>query len=356
MLHTLQQQHPGKVGGLLTTLNEAFDRVAMHAVRRMLVEAQADAAQSAAVRGGHPVAVFERRLRAAHGRCRKTLRRARGLPTSAFGDLFLEDVRRYREERLAGTGLAPIFPLWKTKPTADLAREMIDGGLRAHLTCVDPRKLDAVIRRPSLRSVAARPICRLKSIRAERMASFIRLCRMDRCSATRWMWPSAMSSTRDGFVFADLICTRFPADRLPDRRNHRDPLPARRRRSRRRHFGLHRPAARGATEAEGLVVPARALREDRGARARSRSSRFPICRPTSRPSSCESRLSGLHLQSAQRRGDPPDDPHARRHRRRAGQGGRPRTTSSRMASTGSARQRHGSRDGRACTSRNGTTR
>jgi diphthamide synthase (EF-2-diphthine--ammonia ligase) len=61
----------------------------------------------------------------------------------AFGDLFLEDVRRYREERLAASGLTPLFPLWKTRATDELAREMIDGGVRAYLTSVDPRKLDA---------------------------------------------------------------------------------------------------------------------------------------------------------------------------------------------------------------------
>jgi diphthamide synthase (EF-2-diphthine--ammonia ligase) len=65
-----------------------------------------------------------------------------GFSHVAFGDLFLEDVRRYREERLQGTGLAPLFPLWKTKPTAELAREMIASGVRAHITCVDPRKLN----------------------------------------------------------------------------------------------------------------------------------------------------------------------------------------------------------------------
>ena len=67
---------------------------------------------------------------------------ADGFTHVAFGDLFLEDVRRYREDRLAGSGLAPLFPIWKTKPTADLARDMIDGGLQARLTCIDPRKLD----------------------------------------------------------------------------------------------------------------------------------------------------------------------------------------------------------------------
>ena len=67
---------------------------------------------------------------------------ADGFTHVAFGDLFLEDVRRYREERLAGSGLEPLFPIWKTKPTADLARDMIDAGLQARLTCIDPRKLD----------------------------------------------------------------------------------------------------------------------------------------------------------------------------------------------------------------------
>ncbi len=65
-----------------------------------------------------------------------------GFTNVAFDDLFLEDVRGYREEQLAGTGLTPLFPLWKTKTTTELAREMIGAGLRAHLSCVDPRKLD----------------------------------------------------------------------------------------------------------------------------------------------------------------------------------------------------------------------
>lgn len=141
MVHVLQQQYPQAVAGLLSTMNEAFDRVAMHAVRRTLLEAQAEAA-------GLPLhivtlpwpcsnAEYEQRMRVAvEGFLRD------GFTHVAFGDLFLEDVRRYREERLAGSGLTPLFPLWKTKSTADLAREMIDGGLRAYLTCVDPRKLD----------------------------------------------------------------------------------------------------------------------------------------------------------------------------------------------------------------------
>jgi uncharacterized protein (TIGR00290 family) len=141
MLHVLQQQHPHALGGLLTTLNEAFDRVAMHAVRRTLLQAQAHAAGLPlhAVNIPWPCsnADYEQRM----GEAVRSLV-ADGFTHVAFGDLFLEDVRKYREDRLRGTGLTPLFPLWKTKTTRELADEMIAGGLRAYLTCVDPRKLD----------------------------------------------------------------------------------------------------------------------------------------------------------------------------------------------------------------------
>ena len=141
MLHLLKQQHPTAVAGLLTTTNEAFDRVAMHAVRRTILEAQANAAQLPL----HVIplpwpcsnAEYESRMAAAVAGFVRD-----GFTHVAFGDLFLEDVRRYREERLAGTGVTPLFPLWKTKSTHELARDMIAGGLKAFLTCVDPRKLD----------------------------------------------------------------------------------------------------------------------------------------------------------------------------------------------------------------------
>jgi uncharacterized protein (TIGR00290 family) len=141
MLHQLNQQYPNAAAGLLTTTNGAFDRVAMHAVRRELVEAQARAARLPL----HIVPLpwpcsneqYESIMRDAVARFA-----AEGFTHVAFGDLFLEDVRKYREDRLAGSGLEPIFPLWKTKPTRDLACDMIEGGLRARLTCIDPRKLD----------------------------------------------------------------------------------------------------------------------------------------------------------------------------------------------------------------------
>lgn len=140
MLHELRQAQPDAVGGLLTTLNQAANRVAMHAVRDELLQAQADAAALPVWRVPLPWPCsneeYERLMA-------DVLRRARteGFTHVAFGDLFLEDVRRYREARMAGTGLEPLFPLWQ-RPTDRLAREMLAGGLGARLTCVDPRVLD----------------------------------------------------------------------------------------------------------------------------------------------------------------------------------------------------------------------
>jgi uncharacterized protein (TIGR00290 family) len=139
-LHVLNQRHPGAVAGLLTTVNEARDRVAMHAVRREMFEAQAAAA-------GLPIRCvyipepcsneqYERQMSTAVERAVSD-----GFTHVAFGDLFLEDIRRYREDRLAGTRLTPLFPVWGI-PTAQLARDMVDAGLRARLVCVDTRVLD----------------------------------------------------------------------------------------------------------------------------------------------------------------------------------------------------------------------
>jgi uncharacterized protein (TIGR00290 family) len=137
-LHLLRQQG-ANVAGLLTTMNEEADRVAMHAVRRSIVEAQADAAglPLTLVPLPHPCSneVYEERMAAA---VRAAV--AAGFTHAAFGDLFLEDIRKYREERLAGSGLSPLFPLWN-RPTDLLAMEMIDAGLDARLTCIDPRVL-----------------------------------------------------------------------------------------------------------------------------------------------------------------------------------------------------------------------
>ena len=140
-LHVLNQSHPGQVRALLTTVNEAVDRVAMHGVRRELLEMQARATGLPlwTVPLPHPCPneVYEARMR---GACERAV--DDGFTHVAFGDLFLEDVRRYREERLAGTGLTPLFPVWG-RPTHALAEEMVGAGLRARLSVVDTRALDA---------------------------------------------------------------------------------------------------------------------------------------------------------------------------------------------------------------------
>ena len=140
-LHTLNREHPGAVGALLTTLNEAYGRVAMHGVRSSVLEAHADAA-------GLPLwqvplpdqctnEVYDARMRDA---CARAV--AEGFTHVAFGDLYLEDIRRYREERLAGSGLTPLFPLWGI-PTRELAGQMLDAGLKATISVVDTRVLPA---------------------------------------------------------------------------------------------------------------------------------------------------------------------------------------------------------------------
>ncbi len=141
MLHIIRAEQLGTPGALLTTVNESADRVAMHAVRTEVLRAQADAADLPLITVPIPSPcsneIYEQRMAAA---CRAAV--ADGFTHVAFGDLFLEDVRRYREERLAGSGLTPMFPLW-LRPTPALAREMIASGLEARLTCVDPRVLPA---------------------------------------------------------------------------------------------------------------------------------------------------------------------------------------------------------------------
>jgi uncharacterized protein (TIGR00290 family) len=141
MLHQINQQYPHAAAGLLTTTNQAFDRVAMHAVRRELLDAQAAAT-------GLPLQVVPLPWPCSNEQYEAIMKAAiagfvaDGFTHVAFGDLFLEDVRRYREQRMAGSGLEPLFPIWKTKSTADLAQDMIAAGLQARLTCIDPRKLD----------------------------------------------------------------------------------------------------------------------------------------------------------------------------------------------------------------------
>jgi uncharacterized protein (TIGR00290 family) len=140
-LHELQQtSRDFEVTALLTTVNRDARRVAMHAVREELLEAQAAAAGLPLVKVPIPSpcsnAAYEEAMAAAMAQAR-----AQNIFHVAFGDLFLEDIRRYREEKLQAVGMTPLFPVWG-RDTTQLAREMVAGGLRAYLTCVDPRQLD----------------------------------------------------------------------------------------------------------------------------------------------------------------------------------------------------------------------
>ena len=201
MLHVLKQDPAIDIGGLLTTMNEQFDRVAMHAVRRRLLEAQAEAA-------GVPLRTvplpwpctneqYEERMRAAVAQAV-----SEGFTHVAFGDLFLEDVRKYREEKLAGSGLTPLFPIWGI-PTDQLAVQMVQGGLRSVLTCINPKHLD--------RSFAGRQFDR--ALLDDLPAS------VDKCGERgefhSFAWDGPMFNhpvsivvgdvvDRDGFVFADV--------------------------------------------------------------------------------------------------------------------------------------------------------
>jgi uncharacterized protein (TIGR00290 family) len=142
-LQVLRQQPGLEVVGLLTTFNDAANRVAMHAVRRALVDAQAKAARLPLWPVPLPFpcsnAEYEERMGVVISHAQ-----AEGITHVAFGDLFLEDVREYRIRMLSGTGIAPLFPLWcSSVDTPALARTMIRSGLRAVLTCVDPKQLPA---------------------------------------------------------------------------------------------------------------------------------------------------------------------------------------------------------------------
>src|SRR5688572_14471685 len=138
-LHEVRRCGEFEIVGALTTVTETFGRVSMHGVREELLAAQLDAAGLAPVRVPIPYPcpneIYETRMAAALAQARLA-----GVTCMIFGDLFLEDVRRYREEKLAGTGIMPVFPLWG-RPTAALAREMIDAGVETYLTCVDLKQL-----------------------------------------------------------------------------------------------------------------------------------------------------------------------------------------------------------------------
>jgi uncharacterized protein (TIGR00290 family) len=201
-LHVLRQRPDVSVVGLVTTVNAAFDRVAMHGVRRALLEAQAEAA-------GLPLHVlpiphpcpntdYERIMGAFVAQ-----QAAAGVEAMAFGDLFLEDIRRYREGKLAGSGIVPLFPLWGLD-TGRLAREMIGGGLEAYVTCVDPKKLPRTFagRRFDLGLLADLPADVDPCAENGEFHTFA-------CAGPMFTRPIAVKTgeivTRDGFVFCDVM-------------------------------------------------------------------------------------------------------------------------------------------------------
>ena len=138
-LHLLRQNPEIQVAALITTFNSEANRVAMHAVRRALVEAQAE-------RTGLPLWAVELPWPCSHEEYEQRMRAvceratADGINAIAFGDLFLQDIRDYRVRQLQESGLTPLFPVWQI-PTERLAREMIAAGMKAKITCVDPSKL-----------------------------------------------------------------------------------------------------------------------------------------------------------------------------------------------------------------------
>lgn len=138
-LHEMRRNGEVEVVALLSTLNRDAGRVAMHAVRERLLEAQAAAAGLPLVKVWIPGPCSNEQYEAAMAEAMSRAK-SEGTTRVAFGDLFLEEVRRYREQKLAGTGIEPIFPLWGRKTDA-LARQMVASGLEARITCVDPGKL-----------------------------------------------------------------------------------------------------------------------------------------------------------------------------------------------------------------------
>lgn len=216
MVHVLRRRADVQLAGLLTTINEAAQRVAMHGVRIDVLEAQAAALGlplwPIPIPSPCPNEVYERAMAAAVARAV-----GEGFTHVAFGDLFLEDVRRYREERLAGTGLAPLFPLFGSD-TARLAREMIAGGLRARIAGLNPKVLD---RRFAGREFDADLLAELpQDVDPCGERGEFHTCAYDGPMFSRRLEiETGITVERDGFVFTDLTNQspiNYPITQSPD--------------------------------------------------------------------------------------------------------------------------------------------
>lgn len=153
-LHALRDAATGGIVGLMSAVVPAFDRISMHGVRTPLVRAQAHATDLPLLEVPLPWPCSNERYEAAFLAALAVARRRWGVTHVAFGDLFLQDVRAYRERLLAGTGVAPLFPLWGL-PTDTLLHTMLDAGLRARIVCLDPARLDRSFAGRDLASAAA---------------------------------------------------------------------------------------------------------------------------------------------------------------------------------------------------------
>jgi uncharacterized protein (TIGR00290 family) len=204
LVHALRHTVDVEIGGLLTTINEAADRVAMHAVRRELLEAQAAALGlplcTVLIPSPCPNEVYERAMGAAVGTAVRE-----GFTHVAFGDLFLEDVRRYREEKLAGSGLTPLFPLFGADTPA-LAREMVASGLAARLTCVNPAVLDRSFAGREFDAALLRDLPDTVDPCGER-GEFHTFAYAGPMFSAPIPIESGVVVERDGFVFADVMKT-----------------------------------------------------------------------------------------------------------------------------------------------------
>jgi uncharacterized protein (TIGR00290 family) len=201
-LHVLRQRGEVEVVGLLTTINTNFQRVAMHGTRLALVKAQAEAA-------GLPLwevplpwpcsnEVYEQAMSAA---CTSAVEQ--GISAIAFGDLFLEDVRRYRVDKLRGTGLEPLFPVWG-RNTPELVFEMLDAGLRARIVCVDPSKCPSEFVGRDLDSDVLRQLPAVVDPCGEN-GEFHTFAYAGPMFREAIPIEGGESVTRDGFVFADVL-------------------------------------------------------------------------------------------------------------------------------------------------------
>ncbi len=177
-LHEARRAGSFDIVGALTTVTDTFSRVSMHGVREELLRAQLEAAGLPAiiVRIPYPCPneIYEREMAAAIADAK-----ARGVTHMIFGDLYLEDVRAYRERQLAGSGITPVFPLWQ-RPTDQLARDMIAGGLETYLATVDLKQAAGIVRGAQIRCGAARGFsARHRSLRREWRIPFLRCGRPD---------------------------------------------------------------------------------------------------------------------------------------------------------------------------------